>query len=145
MTESVNGQDAGYKMSNDRYSEGMKSGGERNPKKRLGARGEELAARHLESRGYTILARNHRSRLGEIDLVARDAKTLVFVEVKTRSSDAAGLPLEAITPEKARRLRRLALAFTTAHPELQDLDPRIDCIGVLLGKETVIDHVEAAV
>lgn len=116
-----------------------------NPKQRLGARGEELAARHLVARGYTILTRNHRSRLGEIDLVARDATTLVIVEVKTRSSDAAGLPLESITPAKARRLQRLALAYAAAHPELQDLDLRIDCIGVLLGKETLIDHVEAAV
>ena len=76
----------------------------------LGARGEDAAARRYLSAGYTVLARNWRCTEGEIDLVARDptGDVLVFCEVKTRSGGAFGSPFEAVTPQKQRRLRRLA-------------------------------------
>lgn len=77
----------------------------------LGNRGERAAARHLKRRGYRILARQSRSRIGEIDLIALDRDTLVFVEVKTRSSHAAGHPSEAVTHAKQQRLVRTALAW----------------------------------
>lgn len=78
----------------------------------LGLRGEEFAAQHLIESGFSILERNWRCRYGELDIVAQDADgTVVFVEVKTRSSVKQGTPLEAITYRKARTLRTLALAW----------------------------------
>lgn len=76
----------------------------------LGAFGEELAVRHLTSRGWQIRARNWRCRYGELDVIAVDpvTDTLVFVEVKTRTGDGYGGLAEAVTPEKLRRLRLLA-------------------------------------
>jgi putative endonuclease len=74
----------------------------------LGRRGEEIAARHLQRCGYRILERNFRAAGAEIDLVAADRETLVFVEVKTRSSAALGAPAEAVDARKAERIRRAA-------------------------------------
>ncbi len=74
----------------------------------LGRRGEEIAARHLRRCGYRILERNFRAAGAEIDLVAADRGTLVFVEVKTRSSAALGAPAEAVDARKAERIRRAA-------------------------------------
>jgi putative endonuclease len=74
----------------------------------LGRRGEEIAARHLRRCGYRILERNFRTAGAEIDLVATDHETLVFVEVKTRSSAAFGVPAEAVDERKAERIRRAA-------------------------------------
>jgi putative endonuclease len=74
----------------------------------LGRRGEDVAARWYEQHGYAVVERNWRCRIGELDLVLRLGDTTVFAEVKTRTSVAYGHPFEAITPQKARRLRRLA-------------------------------------
>jgi putative endonuclease len=73
----------------------------------LGRRGEDLAAKHLESLGLVVLCRNWRCREGERDLVATDGKTLVVCEVKTRSGTGFGAPEEAVTHEKRERIRRL--------------------------------------
>ncbi|MEZ3161278.1 YraN family protein [Microbacterium sp. BWT-B31] len=97
----------------------------------LGRAGEDRAARHLESRGYTVLERNWRTREGEIDLVALDDRALVVVEVKTRRSDGFGDPLEAVDERKRRRLWRLAMAWIAAHPDLaQGRRLRLDAIGL---------------
>jgi len=96
----------------------------------LGRRGEAIAARHLVDSGLVIVERNWRCGQGEIDLVARDGRELVFVEVKTRSSVAYGHPLEAITATKLARLRRLAAAWCEAHPGAHDRI-RIDAIAVI--------------
>ena len=77
----------------------------------LGQRGELAAARYLKRQGYVIVARSDRGRLGELDLVAIDKQTVVFVEVKTRRSHEAGHPTESITADKQRRLTRSALAY----------------------------------
>lgn len=77
-------------------------------RRRLGTSGEALAARFLEGIGYQVIGRNVRFRTGELDLIARDDATLVFVEVKTRLSAVAGTGEEAITPAKQRQLTRLA-------------------------------------
>lgn len=109
----------------------------------LGRRGEAIAARHLISRGLTIVERNWRCGQGEIDLVARDRGELVFVEVKTRSSTAYGHPLEAITPRKLARLRRLAGAWCLAHPgEAGDI--RIDAVAIIAPRtgEVDVEHLE---
>lgn len=77
----------------------------------LGAAGEERAASWYERHGYTVLARNWRCRDGELDLVVAERRAVVFVEVKTRRSARFGHPLEAVTPAKQARMRRLALAY----------------------------------
>ena len=100
-------------------------------KQALGRWGEDLAVRHLEAEGMQVLARNWRCREGELDVVARDAGRLVFVEVKTRSSVLFGQPAEAVTPRKAARMRVLAQRF------LQEVRPpyagelRFDVVSVL--------------
>lgn len=95
----------------------------------LGRFGERVAAAHLESLGMTVLERNWTSRYGEIDIVARDGTTLVVCEVKTRTGSSHGTPLEAVTPFKAARLRRLAAHWLEVH-ELEPPALRIDVVAV---------------
>jgi len=95
----------------------------------IGANGETLVATYLEKQGAMILARNWRIKGGEIDIVARQGATLIFVEVKSRTSSRYGHPLEAISPEKALRLQRLALAWIATHDQW-GADYRIDCAAV---------------
>jgi putative endonuclease len=97
----------------------------------LGQRGEEIAARFLARRGLTILARNLRSRLGEIDLVGREGTTLVFVEVKARQTARGDPPQAAVDGRKRARLARLALAFLTRHG-LGEPRCRFDVVAVTL-------------
>lgn len=85
--------------------------GARRDNVRLGREGETAAAAHLESMGYRLVARNVRYRHGEIDLVAMDGETLVFVEVKTRTGQGYGLPAESVTHRKQCQLIRLAETF----------------------------------
>jgi putative endonuclease len=82
--------------------------------KRLGKTAEDLAAAYLAANGFTVLARNWRSSLGEIDIVARDGDTLVFIEVKARLSVRCGRPEEAVTRSKQERLRTLAISYINA-------------------------------
>ena len=77
----------------------------------IGSEGERAAAEFLEARGYRILERNYRTRLGEIDLVADEGGTLVFVEVKVRRNDRFGGPAAAITSAKQARIARLAQQY----------------------------------
>jgi putative endonuclease len=101
----------------------------------LGARGEKLAARHLRRCGFKILYRNFRGRQGgEIDLVCRDRDTLVFVEVKTRTREDFGRPLEAVGQKKQRRISLGALAWLRllGNP---DILFRFDIVEVTIVKE----------
>jgi putative endonuclease len=110
----------------------------------FGQQGEELAARYLEQRGYTILARNHRTPVGELDLIARDRSHLLFIEVKTRRSTAFGVPAEAVGRVKQRQIVRAAQWYLTTarYPGLQ---PRFDVISVLAGcGEPVVSHIPNA-
>jgi putative endonuclease len=102
---------------------------ERFPKKSLGKLGEDAAARFLKGNGYTILARGLDSRLGELDLVAVDGRTVVFVEVKTRRTGDAGHPAEAIDPRKQQRMTQAALAYLKAHGLLQHA-ARFDVVAI---------------
>jgi len=97
----------------------------------LGAYGERVAAAHLRSLGMVVLARNWRCRFGEVDLVARDGSTLVFCEVKTRTSSTHGTPVEAVVGRKATRLRRLAAHFLEVH-DVQPTAVRIDVVSVVV-------------
>lgn len=108
----------------------------------LGTAGESLAVDYLRREGFTIIERNWRCPTGEIDIVAREDGVTVFVEVKTRSSLAAGHPFEALSRAKLARLRRLAGLWCDAHPSTQG-DIRIDAIAVLSPDfdPPTIDHV----
>jgi len=79
--------------------------------KSLGKKGEELAAKHLEGQGYVILARNWCCHSGELDMVAKDGNTLVFIEVKTRRSTVCGSPAEAVNTKKQEKVRLVARHF----------------------------------
>jgi putative endonuclease len=109
---------------------------------RLGAFGEAYAARHLTDLGMVLLDRNWRCAAGEIDLVLREARTLVVCEVKTRTSADFGSPLEAVSTAKAERLRCLAAAWVE-QSGLRPADVRLDLVGVLLRGNAVValDHV----
>jgi len=124
----------------------------KDPRRRLGALGEQLAREHLERAGYAVLERNYRSRRGEIDVIAYGHGALVFCEVKTRvSGSRAGpaAPLDGIGPGKRRRLRMLArewlCARKGARPTADTL--RFDAIGVTLdrtGALESLEHLQAA-
>jgi putative endonuclease len=119
------------------------------PRQHLGRTGEDLALAHLERLGYALVARNHRTRWGEIDLVVHDGQTLVFVEVKTRRSTGSGRgPWEALHERKRAQVRRMAAAFLA---EVEDrpraVDLRFDAIGVVIdprGRLVALDHLEGA-
>ena len=106
----------------------------------LGGFGETLAAARYEAHGYAVLERNWRGRAGEIDLICARGTTLVVCEVKARTGGAHGHPLEAVTPRKQRRLRRLAAAYLRQQ-ERRWAEVRFDVVGVLGG---VVDVVEGA-
>lgn len=96
----------------------------------VGRYGEQVAARALTDAGLTVLERNWRCESGEIDIVAREGDVLVVCEVKTRTSTRFGSPLEAVTPAKGRRLRRLAARWVQDHG-VHPAEIRIDVVGVL--------------
>jgi len=100
------------------------------PRKSLGRRGEAAAGRFLKRRGYRIVARGNRLPSGELDLVAVDRdRTIVFVEVKTRESEDFGHPSDAVTPDKQRRLTRLAVTYLKRHG-LLEYKSRFDVIAI---------------
>ena len=108
-----------------------------------GKRGEEIAVLYLRRLGFQIVDRNFRIRGGEIDIIAIDNDTLVFIEVKTRSSAQFGTPLEAIGYYKIKTLIRAAQFYKVKHPKLPDA-MRIDGLGILLDEfgEATIDYVK---
>jgi putative endonuclease len=113
----------------------------------LGRRGEQLAAERLAGLGYEVVARNFRCPAGEIDLVARQADTWVFVEVRTRRGTSFGTPEESITPRKRQHLIASAQHYLLAH-QLEDVPWRIDAVAVALsprGKLLRVDVIENAV
>ena len=110
----------------------------------LGRRGEAVAVEFLRAQQYTIVTRNYRCRAGEIDLVAFDGKTLVFVEVRSRSSTAAGTPLESVDGRKQARVSRVAQQFCAMRGWL-DRDARFDVVGVRFDADPpAVDHVRGA-
>jgi putative endonuclease len=98
-------------------------------RQKLGKTGEDLACRELERRGYAIVARRYRRRGGELDIIARDGATLVFIEVKAREGRAFGEAAEAVTPFKRRRLAQIALDYMTRH-HLSNCPCRFDVVSI---------------
>lgn len=118
----------------------------KDPRKRTGRRGENIAAAYLTAKGYRIVERNWRCTTGELDIIAEKDNTLVFVEVRTRASRRFGTPEESITSAKQQRLIDLAQAY------LQEKRPphprwRIDVAAVFLqaGRPPLVNHLENAV
>lgn len=95
-----------------------------------GQKGEALARRFLEKKGHTVLACNYKRKTGEIDLITRDRQTIVFTEVKLRTSTGYGLPSEAVTPAKQKRIVRTAMYYLAEYG-LSSCDLRFDVIEVL--------------
>ncbi len=119
------------------------------PRRRLGALGEEIATRHLLARGYRVIDRNFRTRWGELDIVAADRRTLVFCEVKTRRATVTWRdPLESVDARKRVRLRRMAGQWLAQRSAGQRLDVcRFDAIGITVDREDGLlrlDHIEGA-
>ncbi|HVS28553.1 MAG TPA: YraN family protein [Solirubrobacteraceae bacterium] len=117
------------------------------PRHHLGRLGEELACEHLRRLGYAIVARNHRTRWGELDVIALCGETLVFCEVKTRRV-GRGTPFESLRHGKQRQVRRMAAAWLVeqkARPHVAEL--RFDALGVSIdgrGRLAAIEHLEGA-
>jgi putative endonuclease len=101
----------------------------------LGRIGEDLACRELERRGYAILARRYRRRGGEVDIIARDGQTIVFVEVKARNNRSFGEPGEAVTRLKRRRIAGIAADYVARH-HLTEYPCRFDVMSIQLGDGT---------
>ena len=99
------------------------------PRAMLGKMGEDLACRELERRGYAILARRYRRRGGELDIVARDGPTVVFVEVKARDGAAFGEGAEAVTAVKRRKIVQVATDYVMRH-RLTDCPLRFDVVAI---------------
>lgn len=109
-------------------------------KRQIGTEKEQVAMQFLISKGYDIIELNYRCKPGEIDIIARDGKYLVFVEVKYRKSDKMGTPFEAVTVHKQNKIRQVATWYIT-QKHLNDVWIRYDVIGIL-GED--IKHIENA-
>jgi putative endonuclease len=96
----------------------------------LGKLGEDLACAELEKRGYTVVDRRFRTRCGELDIVAKDGGTLVFVEVRARSGCSFGTPFESVTWKKQQRLSRMAAAYLCVK-RLSGIACRFDVVSVI--------------
>ena len=104
------------------------------PRHTLGRLGERLAGEHLERLGYRIVARNHRTRFGELDLVAADDETIVFCEVKTRRA-GTGAPWGALDDRKRKQVRSMGAAWLSeTHERPRTAELRFDAIGVLIDR-----------
>ena len=107
----------------------------------LGKNGEEIARKYLEKSGYKILETNKRfSKLCEVDIIALDKNTLVFVEVKTRKTDICGHPFEAITKGKYNHIRQGLYLYLQENPQYKKF--RIDAVSILIKPELKIEHIK---
>ena len=108
------------------------------PKRKLGQLGEQQAKKYLKNKGYHFIAQNFHTKFGEIDLIFKDDDQIVFVEVKTRSSNYTGLPEEAITSKKISHLKKTIDIFYLKHLKLSRF-ARIDAISIMGNK---IKHIK---
>lgn len=109
----------------------------------LGSKGEDLAVKYLKKRGFRIIKRNYKAPTGEIDIIAREGRTVVFIEVKTRTDDLFGLPVEAVGTKKQQRIKDTALYYLSG---LRSQPPaRFDIISVYIKNSShEIDHLKDA-
>jgi len=107
----------------------------------LGIKGENLAVTFLKEKGYRIIARNYRTSLGEIDVIAQDGNTLVFIEVKTRTDELFGRPFEAVNKKKRHKMKNVALLYMKRHE--RNFPVRFDVVSIFYkanGKKE-IEHI----
>lgn len=104
-----------------------------------GAIGENMAVNYLENKGFRILKQNYKNKIGEIDLIAKDGNSIVFIEVKRRTSAKFGLPREAVTPYKQRQIRTIALSYLKQNKCL-NASCRFDVIDILNDEITHIPN-----
>jgi putative endonuclease len=110
----------------------------------FGQQGEAIAARHLKRCGYKILVQNYRNKVGEIDIIARDGETIVFVEVKTRRNDHFGNPKWSVTFQKQRKISMVALSYLKEF-SLSGHKARFDVVAVIEnGKKPVVEIIKNA-
>lgn len=112
--------------------------------KALGNKGEDLAVIFLEKKGYKIIAKNYKNYVGEIDIIARDGETTVFIEVKTRANDSFGCPFEAVHIKKRLKLRNLALLYMKKRGE--EIPIRFDVLSIMYtdNGQKQIEHIKDA-
>ena len=103
----------------------------RPPTQALGRKGEEIASRYLKKKKFEIIERGFRLFRGEIDIIARDRDTLVFVEVKTRADETFGRPEDSVTPAKQRQIRKIAMGYLLKN-HLGDVSCRFDVVSILV-------------
>ena len=114
--------------------------------KQIGDFGEDAACRYLESKNIKVLKRNYRERSGELDIIAKDGKTIVFAEVKTRASKSYGVPSEFVDYKKQEKIIKTAISYLGS----DDIDMRFDVIEVMYEKReeepfvTEINHIKGA-
>ncbi|MBM7854353.1 putative endonuclease [Desulfohalotomaculum tongense] len=106
-----------------------------------GKMGEDKAVAAVRRRGMRVRCRNYRCRLGEIDIIAEDGGTLVFVEVRSRRTGGYGLPQESIGPQKAAKVRRAAQYYMAVN-ELSDADCRFDVVAVKMDLKGKVENIE---
>ena len=111
----------------------------------LGEQGEKQAARYLKKKGYKVVTANYRCKFGEIDLIARDADVIIFIEVKTRTSTDFGNPAAAVDYRKQQQISKVAHHYLVTHHN-DDVDARFDVISILSprGQKTEIEHISDA-
>jgi putative endonuclease len=125
----------------------MTRSGKNQTNQAIGMTGEKLARRFLLSKRYIIREKNHSTSFGEIDIIAKDGPFTVLVEVKTRTTDWFGSPLNSITPNKKRQLIKNAMCYITKC-NLFDTPCRIDVIGIVLDSDKsikILEHIKNAV
>ena len=112
--------------------------------KALGSKGEDLAIQFLKKKGYRIIKRNYKTYVGEIDIIARDGNTIVFVEVKTRANDSFGYPFEAVNKKKRQKLKNLALLYLKS--QVKESPVRFDVLSIFYadGRKLEIEHIKDA-
>lgn len=116
----------------------------RGQKQVLGKEGEKIAESYLGKKGYRLVRRNYRCPVGELDLIVLDRRVIVFVEVKTRTDDRFGVPLESVHRKKQQKMIKTALFFLSQH-RLHHREARFDVIGVSFAAgEPVVEHIQNA-
>jgi putative endonuclease len=110
----------------------------------LGKEGERVAEQYLKNKGYKLVERNYRCSVGELDLIVLDRRVVVFVEVKTRTGQGFGSPLEAVEFRKQKKMIQAAQYFLS-EKKLHQRDARFDVVGISWpGREPVVEHIENA-
>ena len=113
----------------------------------LGQKGEDIAWKYLQNKGYELITRNYRChRWGELDIIMRDGKYLVFVEVRTKKNTIHGTPIETIDYSKRRQIERMARLYLTKEKIPEDTFCRFDVVGIVIpnNKEPIINHIQDA-